>query len=164
MGNILNGLLGKLGLNLSGLADQILVLGLTIFALALGFFSIRYLGKRRQMLQQERLAALIKGLHYAGVSREVFKRPNQDAHDHLLRGLRWLFGAAGVSTAMYGYAEMQPANAVTDALKGVLLGIIPGAIGLAHLLFSWICKLRSNVATRTHVGSGGYYRAASRRY
>ena len=44
---------------------------------------------------------------------------------------------------MYGYAEMQPANAVTDALKGVLLGIIPGAIGIAHLVFSWICAIRS---------------------
>jgi len=109
---------------------------------------------------------LIKGLHYAGISREVFKRPNQDAQEHLLRGLRWLFGAAGISGAMYGYAEMQPANAVTDALKGVLLGLIPGAIGLAHLLFSWICKLRSGVATRTQVGGSGYYRARAtgRRY
>jgi hypothetical protein len=163
MGNILNGVLGRLGLNLSGLADQIVVIGLAVFALTLGFFSIRYLGRRRQQIQQERMAALIKGLHYAGVSRDVFNKPKQDAHDHLLRGLRWLFGAGGISGAMYGYAAMQPANAVTDALRGVLLGIIPAAIGLAHLLFSWICSWRSKVAVRTQV-RGHYRAAAARRY
>lgn len=165
---ILSGLLGKLGLNLTGLADNIIVIGLTIFALALGFFAIRYLGRRRQLIQQERMAALIKGLHYAGVSRDVFNKPKQDAHDHLLRGLRWLFGAGGVSGAMYAYASMQPASAVTDALRGALLGIIPGAIGLAHLLFSWICALR-NRATTMRTPASGYYRAgysrpAGRRY
>jgi hypothetical protein len=162
MGDFLNGVLGKLGINLTGLADQILVVGLTVFALAMGFFSLRFLGRRRQMLDQERMAALIKGLHYAGVSRDVFNKPKQDAHDHLLRGLRWLFGAGGISGAFYGYAALQPANAVTDWLRGALLGIIPAAIGLAHLLFSWICAGRSKAAEQTQVR--GYYRTAGRRY
>lgn len=165
MSNLLTTLLGKLGLNLNltGLTDNVLVLGLTIFALTLGFFSIRYLGKRRQLVQQERIAALIKGLHYAGVSRDVFNRPRQDSQEHLLRGLRWLFGAGGVSGAMYAYASMQPASAVGDALRGALLGIIPGAIGLAHLLFSWICAMRSKMTT-TRTPVNGYYRVAGRRY
>ena len=149
MGDILSGLFGKLGLNLSGLADSVLVLGLTIFALALGFFAIRYLGKRRQTDEEARLAALIKGLHRAGIPREVFNKPKPkpDAQDHLLRGLRWLLGGAGISGAMYGYAELQPANVVTDALKGVLLGIVPSAIGIAHLIFS---DLRDPLSCRRH--------------
>ena len=160
---ILSGLLGKLGLNLSSITENIVVIGLAAFALTLGVFAIRYLSRRRQTLDQQRMAALIKGLHYAGVSRDVFVRPKHDAQDHLLRGLRWLFGAGGISGAMYAYASMQPASAFGDALKGVLLGIIPGAIGLAHLLSSWICAWRNKVATRTSAAQG-YYRAAGRRY
>jgi hypothetical protein len=162
MSDILNRILGAVGLNLTGLTDNILVIGLAVFALALGFFAIRYLGRRRQSQQQERMAALIKGLHYAGVSRDVFTARRHDAQEHLLRGLRWLFGAGGVSGAMYGYAAMQPANAFTDAVKGVFLGLIPAAIGLAHLLFSFICSLRNRTpSVRTPVT--GAYRAAGRR-
>jgi hypothetical protein len=163
MGDVLNGLFGRLGLNLTGLADQILVIGLTVFALVLGFFSLRFLSRRRQMLDHERMAALIKGLHYAGVSRDVFTQRGHEAQDHLLRGLRWLFGAGGISGAFYGYAALQPANVVTDWVRGALLGIIPGAIGLAHLLFSLICSLRSKVASRTELRGGSYYRTAGRR-
>lgn len=161
MGDILNSLLGRLGLNLSGLADQILVIGLTIFALVMGFFSLRFLSRRREMLHQERMAALIKGLHYAGVSRQLLNRRPHDAREHLLRGLRWLFGAAGISGAMYGYAALQPANELLDALRAALLGIIPGAIGLAHLLFSGICAWLRRAEARTP--AAGYYRAVSRR-
>src|SRR5215831_217858 len=143
MSNFLSGFLGKFGLNLSGLADNAIVAGLTVFALALGFFAIRYLSKRRQLQQQLQMAALIKGLHYAGVSRDVFNTKQQDSRDHLLRGLRWLFGAGGVSGAMYAYASLQPAATFIDSIKGALLGLIPGAIGLAHLLFSLICSLKS---------------------
>jgi hypothetical protein len=165
MSGFLSSLGGKLGLNLAGLADNVIVVGLTVFALALGFFAIRYLGKRRQLQQQLQMAALIKGLHYAGVSRDVFNTRRQDAQDHLLRGLRWLFGAGGVSGAMYAYASMQPASAFVDAIKAALLGLIPGAIGLAHLLFSLICSLRNKTtAARLPPGaSAGYYRAAGRR-
>jgi protein-S-isoprenylcysteine O-methyltransferase Ste14 len=169
MGDLLGGLGSRLGLNLTGLVENILVIGLTVFALALGFFAIRYLGKRRQMQQQNQMAALIKGLHYAGVSRDVFNTRRQESHEHLLRGLRWLFGAGGVSGAMYAYASMQPANAFIDAIRGALLGLVPGAIGLAHLLFSFICKLRSKttsmrVPSGSHYARAGYYRAAGRRF
>ena len=164
MTDFLSGLFGKLGLNLSGLADNIIVVGLTIFALALGFFSIRYLGRRRQLQQQLQMAALIKGLHYSGVSRDVFNARRHDAQDHLLRGLRWLFGAGGVSGAMYAYASLQPASAFIDAVKGALLGLIPGAIGLAHLIFSFICSLRNRATSARMPQAGGYYRAASRRF
>ena len=163
MTDFLNGLLGRFGLNLSGLADSILVVGLTVFVVALGLFAIRYLGKRRQLQQQLQMAALIKGLHYAGVSRDVFNARKRDAQDHLLRGLRWLFGGAGVSGAMYAYASLQPAATFFDAIKGALLGLIPGAIGLAHLLFSFICTLRNRTTSARMPPVAGYYRAVSRR-
>lgn len=164
MTDFLSGFLGKFGLNLSGLADNVIVVGLTVFALALGFFAIRYLGRRRQLQQQLRMAALIKGLHYSGVSRDVFNARRHDAQDHLIRGLRWLFGAGGVSGAMYAYASLQPAAAFIDAIKGALLGLIPGAIGLAHLLFSLICTLRNRASSARIPPVAGYYRAAGRRF
>jgi len=165
MSDFLNGLLGKFGLNLSGLVENSIVIGLVVFVLALGFFGIRYLGKRRQLRQQLQMAALIKGLHYAGVSRDVFNARKRDSQEHLLRGLRWLFGAGGVSGAMYAYASMQPAATFLDSIKGALLGLIPAAIGLAHLLFSFICKLRNGASSTPMPPVGtGYYRAVSRRY
>jgi hypothetical protein len=163
MTDFLSGLLGKFGLNLSGLADNVIVVGLTVFALALGFFALRYLGRRRQLQQQLQMAALIKGLHYSGVSRDVFNARRHDAQDHLLRGLRWLFGAGGVSGAMYAYASLQPASAFIDAIKGALLGLIPAAIGLAHLIFSFICSLRNRASSARMPPVPGYYRAAGRR-
>jgi hypothetical protein len=165
MSDFLNGLFGKFGLNLSGLVENSIVIGLVVFVLALGFFGIRYLGKRRQLRQQLQMAALIKGLHYAGVSRDVFNARKRDAQDHLFRGLRWLFGAGGVSGAMYAYASMQPAATFIDSVKGALLGLIPGAIGLAHLLFSFICSLRNRASSARMPQVGpGYYRAVSRRF
>ena len=163
MTDFLNGFLGRFGLNLSGLVENAVVIGLTVFVLALGFFGLKYLGKRKQMQQQLQMAALIKGLHYAGVSRDVLNGRKREAQDHLLRGLRWLFGAGGVSGAMYAYASLQPAGTILDGLKGALLGLIPGAIGLAHLLFSFICKLRNRTTSTRMPPVPGYYRAASRR-
>jgi hypothetical protein len=143
------------------LTTNAVVAGLSVFAISLGFFSIHYLNRRRQMLHQERMAALIKGLHYAGVARDVFK-PRQESRDHLLSGLRWLFGATGVSGAMYGYQSLQPVADAGDAVRGALIGVIPGAIGLAHLLFSFVCSRRKTSAPVAAAGS--IYRVAGRRY
>jgi hypothetical protein len=142
------------------LTTNIVVGGLAIFALSLGFFAIHYLNRRRQMLHQERMASLIKGLHYAGVARDVLVKPKPDSRDHMLSGLRWLFGAGAASGAMYGYETMQPIADAGAAMQGALIGIIPGAIGLAHLLFSWLCSRR----TATGVASHGrqYYRTVYR--
>jgi hypothetical protein len=142
------------------LTTNIVVGGLAIFALSLGFFAIHYLNRRRQMLHQERMAALIKGLHYAGVARDVLVKPKPDSRDHMLSGLRWLFGAGAASGAMYGYESLQPVVDAGAAMQGALVGIIPGAIGLAHLLFSWLCSRR----TSTGVAAPGrpYYRTAYR--
>ena len=165
--NILKNLFGVLSGNLQGLVDNIIPLGLAAFLLALGFFAIRYLGRRRQLLNDERMAALIKGLHYAGVSRDLFARPRQDSRDHLLRGLRWLFGAAGISGALYGYESLQPTAATLDAWRAALAGVLPAAIGLAHLIFSWICSLRDRLHAPPATSAGSYYRlarTARRRY
>jgi len=144
------------------LTTNFVVGGLALFAISLGFFAVHYLNRRRQMLHQERMASLIKGLHYAGVARDVF-RPRQESREHLLSGLRWLFGAAGVSGAMYGYENLQPVADAGDAISGALIGLIPGAIGLAHLLFSWLCSRRHRSAPMA-ASPGTIYRALQRRY
>jgi hypothetical protein len=145
------------------LSTSVVVGGLALFAISLGFFAIHYLNRRRQMLHQERMASLIKGLHYAGVARDVFATPQRrrtEARDHLLSGLRWLFGATGVAGAMYGYQSLQPVADMGDALGGALLGLIPGAIGLAHLLFSWICSRRGSIIATPATPGAGLYRVA----
>ena len=83
------------------LSENVVVAGLAVFAVSLGFFAIRYLGRRRESLDHARMAAVLKGLHYAGVSREAYTLPPHDGHDHLVRGLRWLFGGLGVSGALF---------------------------------------------------------------
>ena len=150
---------------MSNLIEQVttsvVVGGLSVFAISLGFFAISYLNRRRQMLHQERMASLIKGLHFAGVAHEVFaKQPprKRDSRDHLLSGLRWLFGATGVSGAMYGYQSLQPVADAGMAVSAALIGLIPGAIGLAHLLFSLICSRRQAVAPL--IPGVGTYRVA----
>ena len=143
------------------LTTSVVVGGLSVFALALGFFAIHYLNQRRQMLHQERMASLIKGLHYAGVARDVLVKPKPDSRDHLLSGLRWIFGAGAASGAMYGYETLQPVADAGAAMQGALVGVIPGAIGLAHLLFSWLCSRRTTAATRVQ-GPGPYYRTVYR--
>lgn len=143
------------------LTANLVVAALSVFAVSLGFFAINYLHKRRQMLHQERMASLIKGLHYAGVAREVFTRQKPDTRDHLLRGLRWLLGAGGLSGTVYGFNMLQPAADATSALRGALIGILPAAIGLAHLIFSWISSRRKkNVPVVPGVG----YRPVARRF
>ena len=124
------------------LTDNFVVLAAALIALGLGWFSINYLSKRRQMLHQERMATLVKGLHYAGVAKDIFSKPVANARDLVLRGLRWLFGAAGLSAALYAYASMQPFADPTSAARGALAGVVPGSIGLAHLLFSAISRRR----------------------
>jgi hypothetical protein len=159
LGGILNFITGLLP-DLSSITNSVIVLGLTIFALVLGFFAISYLRRRRDLLHQERMAAMIKGLHYAGVARDVFAKPKPDPRDHMLRGMRWMFGGAGLSGALYGYETLQAVPDPTNAVQGLLAGLIPALIGLAHLIFSWICSRHSAPPAVT----GGYYRAVGRRY
>jgi len=130
---------------LQQLTDNFVVLAAALIALGLGWFSINYLSKRRQMLHQERMATLVKGLHYAGVAKDVFSKPTADSRDHALRGLRWLFGAAGLSAALYAYASMQPSADPTSAARGALAGVVPALIGLAHLLFSALSRNRQRL-------------------
>jgi hypothetical protein len=147
------------------LTNTIITLLLLLFALALGALAIRFLDTRRRMLHQERMAALIKGLHFAGVARDVFAKPRVDSRDHLLRGLRWTFGGMGISGAMFGFERLQPGE-ITDvwsALRAAIIGLIPVAIGLAHLLFSFLTSRRERTLARTIAGSP-YVRAGVRRY
>ncbi len=150
------------------LTNTIITLLLLIFALALGALAIRFLDSRRRMLHQERMAALIKGLHFAGVARDVFAKPAPDAREHLLRGLRWTFGGAGISGAMFGFERLQPGE-VTDiwsALRAAIIGLIPLAIGLAHLLFSFLTSRRERAMSRAArtIAASPYVRAGLRRY
>jgi hypothetical protein len=143
MTDILSGVLGLLFGNLTQLTDNLLAIGLMAFSVSLGFFAITYLNRRRQMLHQERMASLIKGLHYAGVAHEVFaKKRKREARDHVLSGLRWVAGGAGVASAMYGYEAVQPSLDAAEAARGALIGIIPATLGIAQLAFGWVCSRR----------------------
>lgn len=146
------------GLNLGSVTSNVVTLGLTLFALILGGFSLNYLNKRRQSIQTQQTAALIKGLHYAGVAQDVLNTARTNPRDHLLSGLRWLFAAAALSGVLYGSAKLQPSPDTKEAIRGALVGIIPGAIGLAHLLFSWVCRAKSAIT-----GSSMTYRTAAGR-
>jgi hypothetical protein len=132
------------------LTNNLVVVAATLIALGMGWFSINYLSKRRQMLHQERMASLVKGLHYAGVAHDIFSKPTTDARSHVLSALRWLFGAAGLSAALYGYSAMQPFADPSTAARGALAGVVPGSIGLAHLVFSAFSRNRQkpNFPTR----------------
>lgn len=118
--------------------NNFLALGMGAFVLGLGLFSLVYLNRRRKMLHQERMASLIKGLHYAGVAHDIFGKPKADVRSHLLSGLRWLLGALGLGGALCGYTMMQPAGTLFDAGRNALAASVPASIGLAHLIFYWI--------------------------
>jgi hypothetical protein len=122
------------------LVENFVVVAVALIALGLGWFSINYLGKRRQMLHQERMATLVKSLHYAGVGKEIFSKPTTASRDHALRGLRWLFGAAGLSAALYASTWMEPSFDPAAPTRAALAGIIPFLIGIAHLLFSFFTR------------------------
>ena len=160
----LGGLLGGLfNFDFSAITENIVTLLLTLFASILGLFSIHYLRRRRETLDHERMAAIIKGLHYAGVTRDVFKKPAADSTEHLLRGLRWLFAGLGVSGALYAYGTIEPVVAESgEAARGALIGLLPGAIGTAHLCFSAVCRRRER--KQEAQPSRMVYRAAARRY
>ncbi len=144
--------------------NSFVAIAMTLIALGLGSFSILYLNKRRQMLHKERMASLIKGLHYAGVAHEVFGKAKPQGCNHLLCGLRWLLGAIGLAAAVYGYIALQPGTSVIEAIRGALSGTIPGAIGLAHLLFYWFTGRKAPVTNLpTGYRPGVYYRPAAYR-
>jgi hypothetical protein len=165
-----------LGILIQQLTSSLVPFGLAVLAASLGFFAISHLHKRRQMLHQERMASLIKGLHYAGVAREIFTPHKPDSRDHLLRGLRWMLGSAGLSGTMYGNAMLQETADPRSALMGALVGLIPAAIGLAHLLFAWLSSRHQKQGSPAAPGAAGLpsiirvpgnpgvvYRAMSRR-
>jgi hypothetical protein len=162
--SILELLANLLSGDFTAITENIISLALAAFAVVLGFFGISHLRRRRQTLDHERMAAILKGLHYAGVSRDVFKKPAADSQDHLFRGLRWLFGGAGLSGALYTYGSLEPVADESAAVRGALIGLIPGALGLAHLLFSWFCKRAHIQQQQDALSSRLYYRAAARRY
>jgi len=162
LGSIWEVISGLLHLDFSVLTENIITLVLTLFASVLGFFSVFYLKRRRQTMDHQRMAAIIKGLHYAGVRGNVFKKAPADSHDHLLSGLRWLFTGLGVSGALYTYGSVEGVAEAGDAARGALIGVVPGAIGVAHLIFSRVCRRRERY--QDPFPSRLAYRPVSRRY
>ena len=141
--------------------NNFMALGATGFVLVLGFLSLAYLSKRRTMLHRERMASLIKGLHYAGVAQEVFGKAKTDTRSHLLSGLRWILGAIGLSGALAGYSATQ-SSSLLDIGRTALVGAIPVSIGLAHLIFHGLSR-RQKPAPVLRVGyRPGLYRPGAR--
>ena len=153
---------GLFNLDFSVITENIVTLILTLLAAGLGVFSMSYLRRRRDTLDHQRMAAIIKGLHYAGVTRDVFKKAAPDSREHLLRGLRWLFAGLGVSGALYTYGSVEPVADAAEAVRGAMIGVIPGAIGIAHLLFAGVCRRRER--REDPFPSRMAYRPATRRY
>jgi hypothetical protein len=141
---------------LQNFPDNFVTAAVGLIAVALGFFSVNYLSKRRTMLHQERMASLIKGLHYAGVAQQIFNQPKISAKDYLTKGLRWLFGAAGLSGSLFSYMTMQPTATHADAGRAALAGILPASIGVAHLVSAAMSRQKSN-STRVLSRAAGRY-------
>ena len=155
---------GRLSELLNQLTENLVTVVLLLFAVGLGIFAITYLSRRRTTLDQQRMAALIKGLHYAGVARDVLAQPDaQDARQHLLSALRWLFSALGISSAMYGYEALQPAATEADAVRGALIGLIPAGLGVAHLVYSRVAARRATPRVALPRSTASLYRAAAAR-
>jgi hypothetical protein len=162
LGSIWEVISGLLHLDFSVITENIITLVLTLFATVLGFFSVFYLKRRRTTLDHQRMAAILKGLHYAGVRGNVFKKAPADAHDHLLSGMRWLFTGLGVSGALYTYGSVEPVADTAEAVRGALIGVVPAAVGIAHLLFSMVLRKRDR--NQDPFPSRLAYRPVSRRY
>ena len=142
--------------------DNIITLALTIFALALGLLAINHLRRRTRTTDLQRTAAIIKGLHFAGIAHDVLATVRTNPRDHLLRGLRWVLAGAGVSSALYGSAMLQSSPDKIEAWRGALVGIVPAAIGLAHLLFSCICSRGQQTGHSMQTGHSITYAARRR--
>jgi len=142
---------------LQNFPDNFVTAAIALIAVALGFFSVNYLSKRRTMLHQERMASLIKGLHYAGVAQQIFNQPKSTAKEYLIRGLKWLFGGLGLAGTLFGFTSMQPTANHAEAAQVALAGIVPASIGVAHFVSAAISRQRSNVPRV-------FARAAGRRY
>lgn len=147
---------------LQQLTNNVVALGLGLFALGLGVFALIYLNRRRKMAHQERMASLIKGLHYAGVAHDIFGKAKTDVRDHLLRGLRWILGAIGLAGALFGFTMMQPAGIPLEAGRNALAAAVPGAIGLAHLIYYWLSGKQKTTVNASLIRRPGIYRPTYR--
>jgi len=162
LGSILELLGGLFNFNFSVLTENIVTLVLTLFGAVFGFFSVYYLGRRRKTLDHERLAAIVKGLHRAGISREALRKKPADSRDHLLTGMRWLFTGLGVSGALYTYGSIEPVADAGSAVRGAMIGVVPAAVGIAHLIFAMASRRRER--NQDPFPSRMAYRPVSRRY
>ena len=107
------------------------------------------------MLHQERMATLIKGLHYAGVAQQIFHQSKKTAKDYLISGLKWLFGGLGLAGTLFGAAATHPATTLTDAARMALAGVVPASIGISHFVSAAISRQKS--PTRVMVRATGRY-------
>lgn len=86
--------------------------------------------KRKEMFalyHQERMAAIDKGIELPPLPEAFFSEDPKTPtpHRHLLKGLVWLF--LGVAITIVIYANHRQSTA--------LFGLIPAAVGLAHLIY-----------------------------
>ncbi|MNC98534.1 hypothetical protein D3C83_165260 [compost metagenome] len=76
--------------------------------------------------------------------------------------MRWLFTGLGVSGALYTYGSVEPVADAGEAVRGAMIGVVPAAVGIAHLIFSRVCRRRE--LHQDPFPSRLAYRPVSRRY
>jgi hypothetical protein len=93
-------------------------------------FAITDYRRRRDIVEsfhKERMAAIERGMEVPPLPDNVFdsnKRPR-----HLLTGMVWLFIGVGMMVFL---------GAITDESGVMFLGLIPGGIGLAYLIYYFV--------------------------
>src|SRR5688572_16135218 len=90
--------------------------------------------QRRQMLHQERLAAVEKGLELPSVEHESRRRALNVQRFLLLGGLIWISVGVAAFLALHTIVS-HPSPAAQDVPYGIQwIGIGPVGIGIAHLI------------------------------
>lgn len=91
-----------------------------------------------QFHHARRMSVLLKSLSYAGVPPHLLTaaqpQPQPKKTNHFSHALLWLFGAIGLSGAIFLFQKFSPNFGPLTLIQSVLAGVFPGAVALGHTL------------------------------
>lgn len=108
-----------------------------IMGIATAMLSMYFSHRKRELIHQERLVALEKGVPVPELPEGFFNAKDKgvkNSHSYLIRGLVWL--AIGIGAALFfgGIGAAIPEHDGPGmALAG--MGAVPGLVGVAYLIF-----------------------------